>query len=120
MNCQKRETERKWTKTRVLLARVSRHGNDIFWKNEKKENCSILRQEKFQIKFTPIGYIELKLEPIPCNYAIFATFACTRYFMCKMIESKNLENTKILLTYRANHGHKMHEIWIYGLGDILS
>ena len=35
MNCQKRETERKWTKTRVLLARVSRHENDIFWKKKR-------------------------------------------------------------------------------------
>ena len=88
VNCQKRETEKKWTKPRVLLARVSRHENGIFWKTEKKEKCSILSQEKFQKKFIPIGYIELKLEPIPCNYAVFATFACTRYFMCKMIELK--------------------------------
>ena len=37
MNCQKRETERKWTKTRFLLARISRHENGIFWKKEKNE-----------------------------------------------------------------------------------
>ena len=42
MNCQKRETERKWTKTRVLFARISRHENDIFWKTEKNKNCSVL------------------------------------------------------------------------------
>ena len=100
VNCQKNETERKWTKTRVLLARVSRHENGVFWKTEKKENCSILSQEKLQIDFRPIGLGELKLEPIPCNYAVFAMFACTQYFMCKKEESENLKNTKIVVNLK--------------------
>ena len=100
VNCQKRETEKKWTKPRVLLARVSRHENGILWKMGKKENCITLSQEKFQIKFESIGYMELKLEPIPCNNAVFATFACTQYFMCKMEESENLENTKIVVNLK--------------------
>ena len=53
------------------------------------------------MKFTPIGYIELKLEPILCNNAVFAMFACTRYFMCKMIESENLENTKVVVNLKS-------------------